>query len=73
MSFVAYVITRNPSDYPGKYVLRRHHAVAGDLVPEARPVVVADNLKAARWALPTGLVRMPIEIGHDPVIVEWWI
>lgn len=67
-----YTIYDHPSDYPDKYVLRVHHAAAGQTRSEA-VACLFDSLDAAREALPPGLVCVGREMGDDPVIVESWI
>lgn len=62
-----YAVTANPSDFPGRLVVRRHLARAdGQVYPEAKPWAVELTLEAAREKIPAGLSRI------DPVIVEVW-
>lgn len=70
-----YVIYRNPSDYPGLYVVRRHclRADAYGAVPEPHPLIVTTDLDSARNALPAGLYNLGRHIKDDPVILEVWI
>jgi hypothetical protein len=69
-----WTVYQSPSDYPGKFVVRRRVVRAGgmtDVDPE--PSAVVDTLAAARFPLQArGLVCMPREDGDDPVIVETW-
>lgn len=71
-----YAIYFNPSDQPGKFVVRRHDIVeeggqVGSLpAPEA---VCAETLGEARQHVPPGLVQLPRFNDDDPVIVETWL
>jgi hypothetical protein len=75
MAFECYVVTHNPSDFPGKYVVRRHTADArGRLVADKLPKAVSESLPVARLAIPLYLHRMKPSWGaDDPVILEWWM
>jgi hypothetical protein len=68
-----YVIYRNPSDYPGKWVLRAQDAGAGRTVTPHQDCFVCDTLEQARECVPPGLVHMPRHPDDDPVIYETWI
>ena len=67
-----YVVYRNPSDFPGQYVVRRQVAGPGVIFKDARPLAVG-NLAAVRAALPTGLVRLERDPNDDPCIFEVWL
>lgn len=72
-----FVVYDNPSDYRGKFVVRRHFVmrtvdrtfVRVAIIPHA----VVDTLEAARAAIPAGLTRLLRVPGDDPVIVETWL
>lgn len=68
-----YVLYRNPSDYPGMYVVRQQWAVGDKIIAAHEPWVVTSNLVVARAAIPPGLVRMYRHPTDDPVIVEIWV
>lgn len=73
-----HVIYENPSDFPGKWVLRRWAIVSaddGEVKIEAGLPIVADSLEGARLGLPIdgSLHRVPRQPGDDPVIVEVWL
>jgi hypothetical protein len=75
-SLPIYVITKNPQDYPGKYVVRVQFPTKDPRRPIAvGPVIaVVGNLRAARRALdPLPVVRMQRHPDDDPVIVETWL
>ena len=67
-----YVVTANPSDFPGKYVLRRHVADGGELVPDREPVAVSADLEQVRAAVPAGMKRISPVTVDDPAILEWY-
>lgn len=71
-ALVMWTVYSNPSDYPGRWVVRRARVYAGAVVPEATPVAVTDTLEAARAAIPPGLFRQPRYPEDDPVIAEVW-
>lgn len=68
-----YIIYRNPSDYPGQYVVRRQFADAKGVIIEAVPLVVTESLDIARAALPPGLHNIGREAGDERAILEVWI
>ena len=72
----AWTIYKNPSDFPGKFVVRivtANSVPPHEPIPDRRPTAVVDTLEQARAALPEGLTRLlPDEI-DDPVIVELWL
>jgi hypothetical protein len=75
MPLAMYTIFRNPSDHPGRYVVRRF-LIAGsaDPVPDPEPMFIGGSLEAAREAIPLEsdfcLNRSP---GDAPSIVETWL
>lgn len=67
-----WAVYRNPSDHPGKWVLRGHNVGPG--VVMARPgCYIADSYTALLRSLPSGLQRLPNSPFDDPVIYECWI
>jgi hypothetical protein len=70
-SLPMYTITQNPSDYPGKFVVRVQFCGAK---PVMGPVVaIEDTLLGARMAIaPLSLHCQPRDPSDDPVIVEVW-
>lgn len=70
---ITYAIYKNPSDYPGRFVLRKWIVLKGETNPAAGafPVCVG-TLEECRAALPAGLHRI-VPKGGDPVIVEEWV
>lgn len=68
-----YVVYDNPSDYPGKFVVRRQTPINGIVVAENKPMIIASTLEEARAAIPRDLMRFPRDPSDDPVIVESWL
>ena len=68
-----FVITANPTDYPGRHVVREHRLQSGRHEAAVAPLAVVDTLEQARAALPPGLARLPRHETDDPVIVETWL
>jgi hypothetical protein len=68
-----YVITDNPTDHPGKFVVRAWDVQAGEAKPHAEAHEISDSLDDARGSIPDGLVMLPRSEDDDPVIVESWI
>ena len=68
-----HVVYHNPSDYPGKWVVRRHFVGVDGVNLASEPDCVADSLAEARDHIPVGLFRMNRH-PHDPeVIYETWL
>ena len=63
-----YAVYKNPSDFPGKIVVRKF---LNDK-PSMEPFCVEDTLDEAREKLPKGLFRMDRMPNDDIVIVETW-
>lgn len=65
----------NPSDYPGKHVVRRFNLglSTGCPVKPTGDVLVADSLEEARALIPYGLLCFPRAFKDDIVIVECWM
>lgn len=70
-----YTIYENPSDFPGRFVVRRWFAVRRISEPIAaiEPHAVCLTLDAARQSLPPGLHKLAREYTDDSCIVESWI
>lgn len=68
-------IYESPSDYPGRFVVRRFQITAGGMRPDQFPLAVVATLAEAREAVqrshPTA-VRLSRVEGDDPIIVETW-
>ena len=57
----------NPSDHPGRYVVRRF-----ELDQPTAEAFVCLGLAQARALIPPGLYRQERDPNDDPVIVETW-
>lgn len=69
-----YAIYRNPSDHPGRYVVRAWHVMKDEPRPiPSRECTVADSLAAARAAVPDGLIRIEPLPGDDACLEETWL
>ncbi len=71
-ALTVYVIFYNPSDYPGKYVLRPQHVVGGDII-RGDVLPVEDSLHACQARLPLGLYRLDRLPGELPTVAECWL
>jgi hypothetical protein len=67
-----WVVYLNPTDYPGRYVVRRQRAFAGQVEVDPHPAVVAETLDEARAWVPYGLYCQPAHPEDDPAILETW-
>lgn len=68
-----YVIYENPSDYPGKFVVRRQLAMRGRIWVDLVPLAVVGTVEEARGHIPEGCVCLSRDPSDDPVIVETWL
>jgi hypothetical protein len=69
-----WVVYRYPSDYPGRWVIRRQYSSAAGVRPDPEVFALCDTLDEAHAALPDGLVRIqPPGADPDPVVWEVWL
>jgi hypothetical protein len=71
-----FTIYKNPSDYPGRYVLRRWEwglHTGGQPKPDQDPTYVGESLENARANVPEGLICVCRAPADDPVIIETWL
>jgi hypothetical protein len=70
-----FIVYKSPSDYPGKFVLRRWHVGSGklDAISDRDPIAVADSLKEVRDKVPSWCVNIGRYDFDDPVILEVWV
>lgn len=68
-----WTVYENPSDYPGKFVVRQFAIRGGVALVASRPTVVCETLEEARGHVPPGKCMIPRSVGDDPVIVEVWL
>lgn len=71
-SLTMWVITANPSDFPGQFVARQWMIHSNRSTPTSEHHV-ADTLDAVRAMLPPFLTMLPADPRDDRVIVETWI
>jgi hypothetical protein len=67
-----YAIYWNPSDHPGKFVVRRFESTAGK-VRASNVATIHETIDGARLSLPLGLACLQRSPNDDPVIVETWL
>jgi DNA-binding IclR family transcriptional regulator len=68
-----WTICESPSDYPGKYTLRRHVIAAG-LTFADQNCIISDALEPLRARMRARHLHCLGRLEHDdPVIVESWI
>lgn len=68
-----YTIYQNPSDFPGKFVVRQSLITENGINLVDPPVSITETLEEARQTIPEGLTLIP-RLPYDlPVIVECWI
>lgn len=70
--FATYTVYLNPSDFPNKYVVRKHVASADAVFPQEL-LCVEDTLEAARAKIPRSHIRTNRQPEDDPAIFEVWI
>lgn len=75
-AFPMLVVYENPSDYPGRWVVRQHNISANGSTPEpGEPFAVAVSLDEARLAIRTAhpyMLRMHRLPDDEPQIFETW-
>lgn len=64
-----YVIHRNPTDHPDKWVVRQRSVPGGGRLACA----IVDTLEEARAAIPLGLIRLTRIPGDAPDVFESWM
>lgn len=67
-----YTIYFNPSDFPGKFVLRAYHIGRGTVEADDK-FKLGDSANEVRQHVPKGLVNIGRNADDDPVILEVWI
>lgn len=68
-----YVVYHNPTDHPGKWVVRRQRLFGNQIIADCRARVVADSLDEARPFIPVGLTNIGRLAQDDLAIHEVWI
>jgi len=67
-----WTIYEDPSDFPGKWVVRRFSIRRGSAEADPEPMVVTDSLEAARNVIPKGAYCLGRHPEDDPAIYEVW-
>jgi len=67
-----WTVYANPSDFPGKFVVRKHEIREGANRPTAEHFV-GDTIDEVREHIPGWAIRFEREPGDDPVIAEVWL
>ena len=67
-----WVVFRNPTDFPGKFVLRVQEILPGGHVYMRPEVWLRDSLEALRECVPPGLYRQDRQREDPEQIVEVW-
>jgi hypothetical protein len=67
-----FVVYHNPSDFPGKFVVRRQVVGPNGIKADEDTLCVALTLDEARSVIPAGLYRQERHPDDTPVIVEVW-
>jgi hypothetical protein len=68
-----WVITKNPTDFPRKYVVRLHCIHDGKVHIAKKEHGIFDDLDDARESIPFGHVCLARHPNDDSVIVETWL
>lgn len=69
---VMWVVTWNPTDYPGQ-AAARPHCIGRGVEHMLSAVLLADSVDALRAMLPQGLTMMARHPDDDPKIMEIWL
>lgn len=68
-----WTVYEDPSDYPGKFVVRAFTIRPNVVEADAEPLVVCDTIEEARAAIPLEAVALGRDPCDDPAIREVWI
>jgi hypothetical protein len=72
-----YTVYENPSDYPGKFVVRRSIVRPGangsESITDQDPIIVCESIDLAHQAIPEYCFNIGRMQADDPVIVEVWL
>ena len=74
MELDMWVVYDHPTDYPNKFVARKHVVTICGSAP-TQNIILADDIEAVREVLlaQMGLTRIPRQLDDDPKIMETWI
>jgi hypothetical protein len=68
-----FTIYDSPTNYPGRFVVRRWDIVRGQAEPQPREEVACATLCEARAYVPPGMERTVRDPSDVPCIVETWL
>lgn len=69
-----YVIYRDTTDYPGRFVVRGWTVADGEMEADPEPLAVVEDIYDARAAVPRQYDVMTVRHpDDDPTIVEVWM
>jgi len=67
-----YAIYKNPSDFKGKYVLRRW-IIDVKPIPDKIPIAVSESIEEVREHIPSGYINIGRQPEDDVSILEVWV
>lgn len=68
-----YVVYKNPSDYPGKFVTRAQYVYGRQVHIDPLPAIVSDTLEDARSIIPRTCFKLDRHPQDEPQILETWL
>lgn len=68
-----FAIYYSPTDFPGKFVVRRFLVSANGMACDAIPSGIAETLEGARAFVPQGCIPIARSPGDVASIVETWL
>lgn len=68
-----YTIYKDPTDYPGRVVLRVFDVQPGGTIPADTPAFVGDTVAEARSQVPAGLACFSRSPEDPTAVVETWL
>lgn len=67
------VVYENPTDYPGKFVVRRWRVFLGGAYTDAEPLLVCETLEETSKLLRPGAINVAVDGFEDRAIREVWL
>lgn len=68
-----FVVYKNPTDYPGKFVVRRFVISLGAFTADPVPLIVCENIEEARESIPEWAAMICRDPNDAPAIQEVWL
>ena len=72
LSIPMYVIYADPSDAPGRLVVREMRVIAGRVLASVEPAYTGGSLEIARSVVPDGWINLGRRPDDEPQIKEVW-